>query len=266
MAIDRLNKVFFGVFILAFFVLSCKKNEQKDQVSNTKIEKKISQKNPIDFVQNFYKSYLTDLNDSTTKCVFGDYLSEELIKAIERENSNIIIDGQDYEKFDLKTLKVVETNNKYVFRVSFLNINHQVKTDVEIQSVNNNYKIIKLTDVKSGIVYPSSKKLEDYEYYTLKYFVEPKRDPRTGVTFTVEDFDENYTVFKKSGYSGNFEYKCSKKLTKEGLEFYYQETLEGEEFNGNKKEPLIKIFKRNSAYYAVSSFIEDGKEVKLEEE
>ena len=264
MEINKLMKSIFWIFMLVLLSVSCKKNQKKVINFSANSSQNIEiNKTTIDFVRDFYISYLTDLNENTTKCVLKKYLSENLINSIEKLDYNPIIDAQDYNKFDLRELKVSKTDNKDIYRVTFINMNKEVIIDVKIAQKDNLFKIIALINKKISIPYNLGKNnssIDDLDVF-FSYYIEPDGDPRTAITYIIENFDSTTTIFKKESYDNAFEYECTKQKKDSILSIYYKTTISGEDYNSN--EPLIRIYNKNNIYYAISPIIENGKEIKL---
>lgn len=280
-----INKIlrYIIAFLFTLFIVSCKQNIDQDNVTKTEtiqlVEKKqnreqLSQKSEINFVNDFYKSYLTEINNGTFQNDFDKYLSQDLIKYINSiDDGNLIINAQDYEKFDLNTLKVSKTSNKNVFKVTFINMGHETVMFARVKSINDAYKITNLTEgfdkVSKDIVLPEFM-TEEYYFESLSYYIEPTGESKTGIVFKLEeDFEGRGVIFSKNQAFGDyFEYLCAKKNTKRGLEIYHKENigLEEHRYKGDTSTPLITVYKKGEDFYATSPLIEDGKEIKLEEE
>ncbi|SFZ83182.1 hypothetical protein R5N98_15350 [Tenacibaculum maritimum] len=272
------------IFLFALFIVACKQKVKKENATDVvatqkaevkkeetaQIEEQVSQNNPINLVRGFYTSYLTEINNATFNYNLNKYLSQDLIKYINRiDDGNLIIDAQDYEIFDLNTLKVSTTQKDDVFKVQFINMGHETVIYARVKSVDGGYKIVNLDSnfekANIDIVF-SELKTHEYTYYKLIYYIKPSEEPRIGITYTLEDFDENNVVFRKSSYDEEFAYLCAKKVTENGLKLYYKEPLDYEAYTGDTSKSLITIYKKGDDFYATSPLIEDGKEIKLKEE
>ncbi|QXP58223.1 hypothetical protein [Olleya sp. HaHaR_3_96] len=284
MGISKIVKLIF-FFLIIKSVISCKEITKKEdkiitgnsivlsetKEENTPQDKEYSQEKSINFVRKFYVLYLTDLNQGTKKCILNDYLSKNLIESVNNFNGNLIIDSQDYEKIDLNTLKISGTNIENVFKVSFINYDERT-INVKVSTTDDSYKITDITLLRENVnfTYPSTDIVDEYEFDYLSYYIEPIGESKTGVVFNIEeDFEGRGIIFKKNqAFGDSFEYLCTKIQTKGELEIYYKENLGAEEYeySGDSSKPLIIIYKKSNDFYARSSLIENGKEVKLKEE
>jgi len=284
-----INKIlrYIIAFLFTLFIVSCKQNIEQDNITKAEtiqlVEEKqnidqnkeqLSQKNEINFVYDFYRSYLSEINNGTFQSDFDKYLSQDLIKYINSiDDGNLIINAQDYEKFDLKTLKISKTSNKNVFKVKFINMGHKTVMFAKVKLINGDYKITNLSndfdDVSKELVLPEFM-TDEYYFESLSYYIEPTGESKTGIVFKVEeDFEGRGIIFSKNQAFGDyFEYLCAKKQTKRGLEIYHKENigLEEHKYKGDTSKPLITIYKKGEDFYATSPLIEEGKEIKLEEE
>lgn len=94
----------------------------------------------------------------------------------------------------------------------------------------------------------------------FSYNIEATGDPRTAIEYVIED-SNSQTIFKKESYDNDFEYECTKKYIDNTLQLFHKKTFRGEDYN--PKKPLITIYKKNNAYYAISPLIEEGNPIKL---
>jgi len=260
----------------AFFIISCKGNHKNDNgfSDNTSIVKEeikgqLSKTDQIDFIKSFYTKYLRDLNEHTNTCVLREYLSEELIEVLGKLDYNAIIDAQDYDKFDLNTLKVLKTKNTDIYRVSFINMNKEVLTDVKIVPRGNSFIITELTNDQYTIPTDFNKSdsisEDEFTYYLFKYRTKPD-NPRTALTYRIEYIDNDIVVINMDSHNDSFEYELLQKKSQNGVELYYNKNTGIKEYTGDISKPLMKVYKKGDDFYATSPLIEDGKEVKLKEE
>jgi len=284
MGINMISRI---LIIFTFSAISCKQSVKKDNITNNELvgqvevkqktdqnQKQLSQKNEINFVENFYKSYLTEINKGTFQSNLDKYLSDDLIKYVNSiDDGDLIINAQDYEKFDLNTLKVLETSNNHVYKVTFINMASETVMFAKVKLFNESYKITNLSEdfynASKDIVLPEFM-TDEYYFESLSYYIEPTGESKTGVVFKVEeDFEGRGIVFEKyQAFGDGFEYLCSKTQIKGQLEIYHKKNLGAEEYeySGDSSKPLIIIYKKGDYFYAKSPLIEDGKQVKLEKE
>ncbi|CAA0231726.1 conserved hypothetical protein [Tenacibaculum maritimum] len=264
------------ISFFAFFIISCKGNKKNDNghSDDTSIVKKelkdqFSKTDQIDFIKSFYTKYLRDLNEHTNTCVFREYLSEELINVLNKLDYNAIIDAQDYGKFDLNTLKVLKTKKIDIYRVSFINMNKEVLTDVKIVSRGNSYIITELTNDQYTIPTDFNKNNsineDEFTYYLFKYRTKPD-DPMDALKYRIEYIDNDIVVINMDSRNDSFEYECLQKKSQKRVELHYKKNTGINEFTGDRSKPLMKIYKKGDDFYATSPLIEDGKEIKLKEE
>lgn len=268
-----INRVINFLVIFIFFTYSCKENIKKDITVSNDIEiqnkGRVSNDELVSLVKKFYTLYLNDFNNQTNTCDLDKYLSEDFYKYLNRLDYNGVIHAQDYEKFDLSTLKVSKTQKNNIYKVEFINMGYETIVFVKLKLINKVYTITNITgDLEEADVdiVLSQLRSHKYDFYKFKYFIEPWGDPRTGISFYVENFDEDMAVLGKGSYDEVFAYLCTKKETGNGLELYYKEPLKYEAYTGDTSKPLITIYKKGEDFYATSPLIEDGKEIKLEEE
>jgi len=275
MGINTLYKFLIVYFLVASFI-SCKGSQKRDNnfsynstLKVVKEEAKNKEQNKkdklIDFVEEFYKSYLTYLNDDVDECDLTKYLSKDFITYVNKQDYDAIITGQDYEKFDLNTLKVSKTKKNKVYKVEFVNMGYETTVYPKLEFIESSYKIIqiarKIEDINEKNYISNTNK---YDFDLLNYIMNSHGD-RTQITFSLEDYS-NRVIFTKGSYDENFEYFCLKKKTDKGLELYYKEDSKYDEYIGDKNKPLITIYKKGEDFYAKSPLIKDGKEIKLKEE
>ncbi len=269
----EINKLF-KILIVTFFLLSCKENPKKDNITTdssimkTVIEESTTKSTSYNLVKDFYTAYLTYLNENSEDFEIDNYLSDKLIEKINNADYNVIITGQDHGKFDLNTLKVTKTSKSEIFKVEFVDLGYDVIVYPKVELINNGYKIIDITRSLDQIEEPilsKEIKTDKFTYYAFDYIINPG-DHINETSYIIEYLEEEYIVFSMMGYEGNFDYKCRQVRTKEGVSLYYVEAEnDGEEYTGNKNKPIVKIYKRDNNFYAKSLLIENGKEVKLKE-
>ena len=278
---------FLILLISTLFIISCKQNVKKSDITEVataqhvevkqdidQTKERLTQKDQINFVKDFYTSYLTGINNSTFQSNFDKYLSQDLIKYINSvDDGDLIINAQDYEKFDLNRLKILETSNYHVYEVRFINMGNKIVMFAKVKLVNDDYKITNLSedfdDASKDLVLPEFM-TDEYYFESLSYYIEPTGESKTGIVFKVEeDFEGRGIIFSKNQAFGDyFKYLCTKTHKKKGLEIYHKKNigLEEHEYKGDTNKPLITIYKKGEDFYATSPLIEDGKEIKLEEE
>ncbi len=268
------------ILIFCFFVqtvISCKQQIKKENNITTdtlaiKVEKEKSKPDNnkvkiITFIRDFYASYLTDLNNNTNTCDFDKYLSKDFSKYLGDLDYDGIIHAQDYEKFDISTLKVSKTPKNNIYKVDFINMGHETILYSKVKLIDGVYKITNIVrDANQAIdIILSELKQNEYDFVFLKYNTDPD-DPHFSTIYTIENFDSNTAIFQKVGNDESLEYFCSKKKTKKGLELYYKEDSKYDVYNGDINKPLITIYKKGEDFYATSPLIEEGKEIKLKEQ
>ncbi|TPN85858.1 hypothetical protein [Aquimarina algicola] len=264
------------VHFFAFFIISCKGNQKNDNgfsdstsIVKEEIKGQLSKTDQIDFIKSFYTKYLRDLNEHTNTCVLREYLSEELIKVLNKLDYNAIIDAQDYDKFDLNTLKVSKTKNTDIYRVSFINMSKEVLTDVKIVSRGNSFIITELTNdqytIPTDFNESTSINEDEFTYYLFKYRTKPE-NPRTALIYRIEYIDNDIVVINMDSHNDSFEYELLQKKSQNDVELYYKKNTGIKEYTGDISKPLMRIYKKGDDFYAISPLIEDGKEVKLKEE
>ncbi len=280
-----INTISRFLIIFTFFLISCKQEIKKENITEAKTielvevkqntdqkSEQSSQKNQIDFVKDFYTSYLTNINNDSFNSNFDKYLSEDLIKYVNSiDDGDLIIDAQDHEKFDLNTLKVSKTSKINIYKVEFVNMQYETVMFAKVKFINDGYKITNLTDnlddASEDIVLPEFM-TDKYYFESLSYHIERTGDSTTGVTFRIEeDFDGRGIIFERNEAFGDyFKYLCIEKRIKDKLEIYHKENLgaEEEEYTGDKSKPLITIYKKGDDFHAKSPLIKNGKEIKLE--
>ncbi|MFC5045929.1 hypothetical protein ACFSTE_20420 [Aquimarina hainanensis] len=278
----EINKII-KLLILCFFVqavVSCKQQVKNDnsfttdtlaiKVETEKTELNNDNKNDkdkiINFIIDFYTSYLIDFNNSTNTCDINKYLSKDFSKYLGSLDYDGIIHAQDYDKFDLNTLKASKTSKNNVYKVEFINMGHETVLYVKVKLINKNYKITNIAKDSNQIadIILSEIKQNEYDFDFLKYNTNPD-DPHFSIIYTLEDFDSDTAIFQKVSNDESFEYFCLKKNTKKGLELYYEEDSKYNTYTGDTSKSLITIYKKGDDFYAKSPLIEGGKEIKLKE-
>lgn len=286
MELNKILRLLF-VYFFSFTFFSCKGHTEKEDTiindiesvqvqekfTNKKETKSINQNQLVDFIKNFYSIYLSYLNDDVDTYNSSKYLSKDFIKYLNSLDYDGIIFAQDYEKFDLEKLKVSKTSADMIYKVEFVNMEVYEKTVfAKVKLINGSYKITNLTEdfngASKGLVLPEFM-TDEYYFESLSYYIEPTGESKTGIVFKVEeDFEGRGIIFSKNQAFGDyFEYLCTKKNTKRGLEIYHKKNigLEEHEYKGDTSKPLITIYKKGEDFYARSILIENGKEVKLKE-
>ena len=286
MGINRIFK-FLIVFVFITSFLSCKgstKSNNDVTVNNTSglnLEKKDNSLDntetriePKDFILEFYTKYIKYLEDPLNEesIDYEFYLTKELIDEINKvKGYDYIINAQDSAVEWLKTLKVEDTDKKNVYSVSrekgYYDSNDNT---LYLTIVKQGENKIKISKISSSLDKPRPSTLEVkekdnvYKYYSFDYIINPG-DRINETSYIIEYLEEEYIVFQMMGYEGEFDYKCRQVRTSEGVSLYYIEAEDDDEYKGDKSKPLIKIYKKGDNFYAKSSLIENGKEVKLKE-
>ncbi|WP_010521203.1 hypothetical protein [Aquimarina agarivorans] len=284
MGVNRILR-FLVVCIISFTFFSCKGYEKKEQsaisdikitseeqkTKNQKTTENSDQNQLIDFTKVFYKTYLSFLNNDINTANLEKYLSDDLIKYLGRLDYDGIIFAQDNEKFDLSKLKVTETRSNMIYKVEFINMGHETIVYAKIESLKKPYRISNLTtnfnEASTDIVL-SELVTDQYDFDFLKYYIKAREGSpaNTAIIYSIENFDADTAIFSKYTYNDNFEYLCIKQKTSKGLELYYKRASDYSEYTGDISIPLITIYKKGEEFYAKSSLIEEGKEIKLNEE
>jgi len=271
MGIDKL----FKILVIVFFLFSCKGNQKKDNVTSnssimkTVIEESITQNTSYNLVKDFYKAYLTYLNENSEDFEIANYLSDKLIKKINNADYNVIITGQDHGKFDLNTLKVTKTLKNEIFKVEFVDLGYDVIVYPKVKLINGGYKIIGITRSLEEIEEPIlslETKTNDFEHYAFEYKINPGVYNEE-INYFINYLEEDYIVFQITDPDKFCDYKCRQERGKDGVLLYYVDVGDegNEEYTGDTSKPLMKIYKKGNDFYAKSSLIDNGKEVKLKE-
>ncbi len=282
-----INKIFKLLVVFAFFssFLSCKESPKKNNdvvVNNTSSSLNVGKKNnpqtkieSKDFILEFYTKYIKYLEDPLNEesIDYEFYLTEDLIDEIGKtEGYDYIIKAQDSTVEWLKSLKVEDTEKNNVYSITrekgYYDSDDNTIYATVIELKNEKLKISKLSSTL--IDQPISTPVENedqkgkFTYYSFDYKINPG-DRINETSYIIEYLEEEHIVFSMMGYDGEFDYKCRQVRTKEGVSLYYIEATDDDEYTGNKSKPLARIYKKGEDFYAKSSLIEDGKEIKLKE-
>ncbi|MCR1024161.1 hypothetical protein H0I25_10490 [Cellulophaga sp. HaHa_2_95] len=285
MGINRVFKLLI-VFVFLTSFLSCKggaKNNNDVIVNNTSslsIEKEDNPQTkiePKDFILEFYTKYIKYLEDPLNEesIDYEFYLTEDLIDKIGKAKGyDYIINAQDSTIEWLKTLKVEDTEKNNVYSVSYekgyydSDDNIIYATVVELEK--GKFRISKLSS--SLIDQPISTPLENegqkdkFTYYAFEYKINPG-EYNEEINYFIDYLEEDYIVFQITDPDKFYDYKCRQERVKDGVLLYYVDVGDegNEEYTGDTSKPLMKIYKKVNDFYAKSSLIDNGKEVKLKE-
>jgi len=253
------------------------------------------------FYLSYYEGRLPGNND-----LLKTFITKRLFQRIEELNNgdNLVLDydpfiyGQDYfPEVIRKTLKVKAIPNKInEFEVSFNRFEENetprkvvlflvkekntylidaINSDdllnlKEIDKFSNEHKITKKEEkqVKNSPQADNiNYEIEDYIGSYSYFYDMGKLDEFAAMTIGYSlDIKQNSIRFAGQGYKTNFDDLCEAKMNNGVLEIHYKETIEGNTYNSNKTQPLVKMYKKGNTFYATSSQIKDGKEIKLKEE
>ncbi|UII28979.1 YbjP/YqhG family protein [Fulvivirga maritima] len=272
------------LLILFFFIqasISCTQHAKKEknaigdistvniETQKTELENNNDEIKLINFIRDFYASYLTDLNNSTNTCDFDKYLSEDFSKHLGDLDYNGIIHAQDYEKFDINTLNVSKTSKNNVYKVVFINMGHETIVYIKIKLINKDYKITNIArDFNQAVdIIESELRSDEYDFYKLIYHIKGTEATDPGIMYEIENIDDKTALYRNFSVLRYLEYSCIKQQEKGILKLFYNESLsvDYDEYTGDLSKPLITIYLKDEEYYAVSPLIEDGKEIRLEE-
>ncbi|AXT51860.1 hypothetical protein D1818_13775 [Aquimarina sp. BL5] len=287
MGVNRIFKfLIVSIFITSFFCCRGEAKNTKDVIVDTtsvidvRKENNFSLNNsqvnlkPKDFIFEFYTKYIKYLEDPLNEesVNLKIYLTEDLINKIGKvKGYNYIINAQDSTIEWLKTLKVEDTEKNSVYSVSYEKGYYDSDDNILYVTIIEKEKL-KISKISSFLddQLVSSKdndndQDEEFTYYAFDYKINPG-DRINETSYIIEYLEEEYIVFIMMGYEGNFDFKCRQVRTNEGVSLYYKESMDGgEEYTGDKSKPIVKIYKRVNNFYAKSSLIENGKEIKLKQ-
>ncbi|QCE43431.1 DUF5991 domain-containing protein [Psychroserpens sp. NJDZ02] len=137
----------------------------------------------------------------------------------------------------------------------------------QINKFSEKYQNIKEEEKKNQTIAKADNRnyqIEDYIGSYSYFYDMGKLDEIASMTIDYSfDIKKNDISFSGQGYKTNFDDLCEAKINNGVLEIYYKETIEGNTYNSNRTQPLFKIYKKGNDFYAISSFIKDGKEIKL---
>lgn len=285
MGINRIFKLLIiTVFITSFFCCKRGTKNTEDVIVDTssiidvRKEDNISlngQVNlkPKDFILEFYTKYIKYLEDPLNEesVNFEIYLTEDLINEIGKvKGYNYIINAQDLTIEWLKTLKVEDTDKNNIYSVSREKGYYDSGDNTIYVTIVGKEKL-KISKISSSLgdqlissIDNDNNQDDEFTYYAFDYKIN-HGDLINETSFIIEYLEEEYIVFSMMGYEGQFDYKCRQVRTKEGISLYYKEAADDDEYTGDKSKPLARIYKKGNDFYAISSLIENGKEVKLKE-
>ncbi|AUC76029.1 DUF5991 domain-containing protein [Olleya sp. Bg11-27] len=272
-------------------------NEVVDVIQFSKAEERIKE-----FYLSYYKNSTT-VNDDLLKRFITNRLFEKIQELGNSEDLILdydpFIQGQDY-RYDVikKTLKIITSLNKEnELKVSFnrFELENEKPTVVLLSLIKkgniylidaiNNDELLNLEEIKKfsdknkntkkGIKKPLNTPQVDNKNFGVKdyigsysYFSDMgKLDEIASITIGYSlEIKKDAVYFAGQGYQTNFDDLCYAKMNNGVLEIYYKKTIEGTEYNKNMTQPLVKIYKKGNTFYATSSQIKEGKEIKLKEE
>ncbi|MFL0119876.1 hypothetical protein [Tenacibaculum maritimum] len=285
MGINRIFK-FLIVFIFISSFLSCKggtKNNKDVLIDNRSVLNVEKNDNSIDniqarieikdFILEFYTKYIKYLEDPLNEesIDYEFYLTKDLINEINKvKGYDYIINAQDSTVEWLKTLKVEDTDKNNVYSVSREKGYYDSDDNIIYVTVIEKEKL-KISKISSSLndqskpsILEVNEQEGEYKYYSFDYVINPG-DRINETSYIIEYLEEEYIVFQMMGYEGEFDYKCRQVRTNEGVLLYYIEAEDDDKYKGDKSKPLARIYKKGEDFYAKSSLIDNGKEVKLKE-
>lgn len=274
---------------IILLILACKKSssDQTDSViiTDAPIQELMDRTKAIQFVEDFYQNnYGTDDLDNSN---FTSFLSERIKDRINelRDKDNLILNydpftkAQDYDPVMISyTLKVDQVTSKDdEYKVSFkvfeeqteppttiilkliekdgsylidaikndphLSFEDATKTYTENPEINNKHNVLSNIDSKFYGIYHLTQnkgKIDEFSAIVIGYSIEIKKDS---------------VLFSGQGYQTNFYDLCTATQDKDTLNIYYKSSIEGTDYNKNKKAPLIKLYKINGDCFVKSPAI-----------